>query len=57
MLVTEAQAGGNIIAVGTFLGEDPSRSHCPIMGDGVSREKHLVVLTPVMRSVDDVREV
>jgi acetoin utilization protein AcuB len=52
-----AQAGGNIIAMGTFLGEDPSSGQCTIKVDGVSREKLLAALTPVVRSVDDVREV
>jgi acetoin utilization protein AcuB len=52
-----AQAGGNIIALGTFLGEDPTQGHCTIKVDGVSKERLVAALTPVVRSVDDVREV
>jgi len=51
-----AQAGGNIIALGTFLGEDPSTGRCTIKVDGLSREALLGALTPHVRSVDDVRE-
>jgi acetoin utilization protein AcuB len=52
-----AQAGGNIIALGTFLGDDPSSGHCTLKVDGVTREKLVAVLTPLVKSVDDVREV
>ncbi len=51
-----SQAGGNIIALGTFLGEDPSSGRCTIKVDGVSREALVAALTPHVRSVDDVRE-
>jgi acetoin utilization protein AcuB len=52
-----AQAGGNIIALGTYLGEEPSSGRCTLKVDGISREKLVAVLTPIVRSVDDVREV
>jgi acetoin utilization protein AcuB len=52
-----AQAGGNIIALGTFLGDDPTSSRCTLKVDGVPREKLEAVLSPLARSVDDVREV
>jgi len=51
-----AQAGGNIIALGTFLGEDPSTGRCTVKVDGLSREALVGALTPHVRSVDDVRE-
>ncbi len=51
-----AQAGGNIIALGTFLGEDPSTGRCTIKVDGLAKEALLAALTPHVRSVDDVRE-
>jgi len=50
-------AGGNIIALGTYLGEDPSTGRCTIKVDGVSRETVVAALTPFVRSVDDVRDV
>lgn len=50
-------AGGNIIALGTYLGEDPSTGRCTIKVDGVSRDTVVAALTPLVRSVDDVRDV
>ena len=47
-------AGGNIIALGTYLGEDPSTGRCTIKVDGVSRDILVAALTPQVRSVDDV---
>jgi acetoin utilization protein AcuB len=49
--------GGNIIALGTHLGEDPSTGRCTVKVDGISREKLVAALTPHVRSVDDVRDV
>jgi len=51
------QAGGNIIALGTFLGDDPGSGHCTMKVDGVARETLVAALTPLVKSVDDVREV
>jgi acetoin utilization protein AcuB len=51
-----AQAGGNIIALGTYLGDDPETGRCTIKVDGVSKEKLVESLTPCVLSVDDVRE-
>jgi acetoin utilization protein AcuB len=51
-----AQAGGNIIALGTFLGEDPTTGRCTVKVDGVSREKLVAAISAVVSSVDDVRE-
>jgi acetoin utilization protein AcuB len=50
-------AGGNIIALGTYLGEDPSTGRCTIKIDGLSRDKVVAALTPLVRSVDDLRDV
>ena len=50
-------AGGNIIALGTYLGEDPSTGRCTIKVDGLSRDTVVAALTPHVRSVDDVRDV
>lgn len=49
-------AGGNIIALGTYLGEDPSTGRCTVKVDGIAREKLVAALTPHVRSVDDVRD-
>ncbi len=52
-----SHAGGNIIALGTFLGDDPSSGRCTLKVDGVRREDLVAALTPQVRSVDDVREI
>ncbi len=49
-------AGGNILALGTFLGDDPSQGRVTMKVDGLSREALLGVLTPLAKSIDDVRE-
>ena len=50
-------AGGNIIAMGTFLGEDPTRGLCTVKVDGIGREALLAAVTPLALGIDDVREV
>ncbi len=57
MTAAVSNAGGNIIALGTYLGEDPSAGRCTIKVEGVTREKLVAALTPLVRSVDDVRDV
>jgi acetoin utilization protein AcuB len=52
-----SQAGGNIIALGTFLGDDPSSGRCTLKVDGLARSDLVAALTPQVRSVDDVREI
>jgi acetoin utilization protein AcuB len=49
-------AGGNILALGTFLGEDPSQGRVTLKVDGMSRDALVGALTPVAKSIDDVRE-
>lgn len=51
-----AQAGGNIIALGTFLGEDPESGRCTIKVDGVTRDSLESALKPAVKSIDDIRE-
>ncbi len=50
------KAGGNIIALGTFLGEDPSMGRVTLKVDGLARDVLVAVLTPMAKSIDDVRE-
>ncbi len=50
-----ANAGGNILALGTFLGEDPSQGRVTLKVDGLSRETLLSALGPLAKSIDDVR--
>ncbi len=51
-----SQAGGNIMTLGTFLGEDPQNGRMTIKVDGMSREELVTVLTPLVKSIDDIRE-
>jgi len=50
-------AGGNILALGTFLGEDSSQGRVTLKVDGMSRDALVGALTPMVKSIDDVREV
>jgi acetoin utilization protein AcuB len=51
-----AQAGGNILALGTFNGDDPSTGRCTLKVDGLDRDALVAALAPIARSVDDVRD-
>jgi len=52
-----ADAGGNIIALGTFLGEDPTNGLCTIKVDGVAKEDLMRALKPLIQKFEDIREV
>jgi acetoin utilization protein AcuB len=48
--------GGNILALGTFLGEDPTNALCTLKVEGVPAAELVAVLTPLVQEVVDVRE-
>jgi acetoin utilization protein AcuB len=52
-----ADAGGNILALGTFLGEDPTNSLCTIKVEGVPMESLTQALKPLVQKFEDIREV
>jgi acetoin utilization protein AcuB len=52
-----AGAGGNIIAVGTSPGTDPTNVTCMIKLEGIPREKAVQLAQPLVLEVRDVREV
>jgi acetoin utilization protein AcuB len=52
-----AGAGGNIIAVGTAPGTDPTNVTCMIKLEGIPREKAIQLALPLVLEVRDVREV
>jgi acetoin utilization protein AcuB len=52
-----AQQGGNIIALGTFLGEDPSNFLAAIKVADVPKAKLIEILQPLAIKMVDVREV
>jgi acetoin utilization protein AcuB len=51
-----SDAGGNIIALGTFLGEDPTNGLCTIKVEGISRDELERTLKPLVEKFEDVRE-
>jgi acetoin utilization protein AcuB len=52
-----SDAGGNIIALGTFLGEDPTNGLCTIKVSGVPKDTLVQILTPWVQKFEDIREV
>ena len=51
-----AEAGGNIIALGTFLGDDPTNRLIACKVAGVSKDTLLRALKPIALEILDVRE-
>lgn len=49
-------AGGNIVSMATFDGEDPTNSYCTIKVEGVPRQKLVDAVAPLVERVVDVRE-
>jgi acetoin utilization protein AcuB len=52
-----AAKGGNIISMGTFLGEDPSTSLCTLKVEGVPQAALVAELKPLSTRIVDVRDV
>jgi acetoin utilization protein AcuB len=52
-----ASLGGNILALGTFLGEDPSNAICTIKVEDVNKDELVTVLTPLVERIIDAKEV
>ncbi len=50
-------AGGNIIALGTFLADDPTQGRLTVKVEGISREKVEEALRPLAVRIEDIREV
>jgi acetoin utilization protein AcuB len=56
--VSEAitKAGGNIIALGTFLADDATQGRLTVKVDGLAKEKVVEALRPLAVRIEDVRE-
>ncbi len=56
--VSEAvtKAGGNIIALGTFLADDPTQGRLTMKIEGLTKDRVLEALRPLALRVEDVRE-
>ena len=52
-----ASQGGNIVALGTFLGEDPTNRLCTVKVEDVPKEALVAALKPLVLEVIDAREV
>jgi acetoin utilization protein AcuB len=52
-----ANRNGNIIALGTFLGNDPTNSLCTIKVEGIPADELVTALTPLVQEIIDAREV
>ena len=51
-----AHMGGNILALGTFLGEDPTNRMVTVKVEGVPREKLVAIMEALGMEIVDVRE-
>jgi acetoin utilization protein AcuB len=51
-----AKAGGNIIALGTFLADDPTQGRLTVKIDGIAKEQVMEALRPLAVRIEDVRE-
>lgn len=49
--------GGNIISIGTFLGEDMTNALCTIKVEDISKDELLACISPYVDEVRDIREV
>jgi acetoin utilization protein AcuB len=52
-----SEAGGNIIALGTFNGEDAESGLCTIKVEGASKDALVQALKPLVQKFEDIREV
>jgi acetoin utilization protein AcuB len=51
-----SRKGGNIIAIGTFLGEDAESSLCTIKVEGIARAELTDLIEPLVLKIIDARE-
>jgi acetoin utilization protein AcuB len=51
-----AKAGGNIVSLATFDGEDPTNSYCTLKVEDLTRQALVDAVTPFVDRVVDVRE-
>ncbi|MBU0926964.1 MAG: CBS domain-containing protein [Spirochaetes bacterium] len=51
-----AAAGGNILSLATFEGEDPTNHYCTIKVEGLARDKLVATVTPLVEKVVDALE-
>jgi acetoin utilization protein AcuB len=51
-----ADVGGNIVALGTFNGEDTESGLCTIKVEGASKDAVIQALKPLVQKFEDIRE-
>lgn len=52
-----AAEGGYILALGTFLGDDPTNALCTVKVQEVSKDRLVEILGPLVQEIVDLREV
>jgi acetoin utilization protein AcuB len=52
-----ANLGGNILALGTFLGDDPSNALCTMKVEDVEKDELVQALAPLVERIVDAKEV
>jgi acetoin utilization protein AcuB len=50
------KAGGNIIALGTFLADDPTQGRLTVKVEGLAKDKITEVLRPLAVRIEDIRD-
>jgi acetoin utilization protein AcuB len=50
------EVGGNIVSLGTFMGDESDTSELTLKVDGVSQDKLLAAIKPYIKSIVDVRQ-
>ncbi len=50
------KAGGNIIALGTFLADDPTQGRLTVKVEGLAKDKIAEVLRPLAVRIEDIRD-
>jgi len=51
-----SKRNGNIVSIGTFLGEDPSNALCTMKVEGIDKDSVSAILEPLVLKIIDIRE-
>ena len=50
------KAGGNILALGTFLADDPTQGRLTVKIEGIAKEKVAEAIAPLALRIEDLRD-
>jgi acetoin utilization protein AcuB len=51
-----SEQNGNIVSIGTFLGEDPSNALCTVKVEGIDEKSVRAIVNPLVLKIIDIRE-